>query len=440
MLSLSNLIETKTLNRSNYSNILGTIISANTPSILEEWGSNQQIDCVDKTKIQFYTSFVENKITEISNDEIKIKKFAQHTIFKCNIFAGDANGPYACNISTWVVFNFINKKSSNVTVTVTETNKLSFGIFGSDLKPFIRNMPTYINKLTGTRHGPLTLSDFTKVYPEQMKQTIVTISVNLMLFRDLLISNQIELTDDYIKSSVGYLGREVDFEIPTMFSQLLKCKYLTPESIYHENNPYKISNGLFNFNKNGIVDTSAGKIIKQLAQVMDLIGKNNIVYPVYISSYDVSDFIQSINKIAICGINKHARTLIKYEDKILIVDPWMDFLPRIVCHNLTQANKGVQFVMIKREIKDQAKNEGSCVLCAIVRALFIATNYEWICDGEGNGKSRSRSRSRSKSKSKSKSINKLKSDKIINISKQQIPDFYAYLTAVLYRQSLYKSL
>ena len=153
-------------------------------------------------------------------------------------------------------------------------------------------------------------------------------------------------------------------------------EYFNQYSLNHPNNPQKVAEGKFNFNKNGITHPVANKILSELRNYLEKISIESKIFESYITSYDISNFLSSDKQIATCGWNRHARIIVKTESNtITIIDPWMKFIPRSLEPELVKANPGINFIMLQRKTKDQVTGEGSCVLCSMARLLTIAVEF-----------------------------------------------------------------
>lgn len=351
MISLIELLTNKQINKSDYNAILSAIVSGKGPLPLVEYG---------KTNDLYNTLIkeVDDKISKLiaSNTDTRTIRTA--------IYIGSITG-ITSNITTHVIFN------------CRKQGAIHFGILGSDLKPFIHNLPKYIDMKTRKICSPFTLSDFTKVYPVFLRKMIVSITVNLMLFEHLFETHKITVTSEYKTKIIGHLGGEVKIEIPVDQQHLLE--YFADESLEHPNNPRKVTEGRFNFNKNGITHSVTNRLLLEICIYISKISieTESKIFESYITSYDISEFLQSDKDIATCGWNHHSRIIIKVDSSnIVIIDPWMKFIPRALEPELIKANPDINFTILQRTIKDQLNGEGSCVLCSMSRLLSIALEYK----------------------------------------------------------------
>lgn len=359
MMSLTEILSTKQINLTEYNAILSAIVSGKAPLPLVEYGKTNNL----------YNTFykqIDDKISKLIEEK-------ETRPIRKSIYNG-LTSHCKLNITTHVVFN------------CREQNTIHFGILGSDLKPFIHNLPKYVDNKTKKICGPFTLKDFTKVYPSFLRKMIVSITVNLILFEHLFDTHGIKINSSYEIKNVGHIGGEVKFEIPP--NQLHLLEYFDEKSLLHSNNPQKVANGRFNFNKNGIVQSVTNKLLTEICNYLTIISAKNKdkIFTSYITSYDISDFLRSDKVIATCGWNRHSRIIVKTDsNNIVIIDPWMKFIPRALEPELTKANPTITFTMMQRTLKDQLNGEGSCVLCSMSRLLQIAMNYDGsnlidICD------------------------------------------------------------
>jgi hypothetical protein len=359
MTSLDELLLTKRINRSDFNSIMSAIISGKGHPLLVEYGSQTNL-------YHTFTDQVDKKIAKLINENTETKPIRKLLYGSIEESIGRTS-----NITTWVVFN------------CRDQNTINFGILGSDIKPFIHNLPKYIDNKTRRVCSPYTLSDYTKVYPSFLRKLIIAITTNLMLLDNLFKINNIVVTNDFTEKTTGHLGGEVIINIPTELLHL--TEYFNEQSLSHQNNPQKVSEGRFNFNKNGLTHSIANKLIGEIHTYLNKLDnpltKQNAskLYESYIVSYDISDFIQSDKEIAVCGWNRHSRVIVKSKtnpNEIIVIDPWMKYIPRSLVPELQNANPTITFTMLQRSIKDQLNGEGSCVLCSMSRLLMIVSEYE----------------------------------------------------------------
>jgi hypothetical protein len=355
---LTELFTERTINRSTYNDILGSIISGRTHPILSEYGELKDIRA---TYVEKINEKIESMLTTPETDRVKKAIYVgPDASFE---IANEHFAKRVSNISTWVVFN------------CKYQGEINFGILGSDLRSFISLLPKYVDCKTNRILRPFTLSDFTKIYPSFLRNLFVTITVNLMLFDNLVNRGQIFVVEQFTKREFGQLGSEVQIEIPPDFAHL--TKYFNFRSLTHQHNPRKMSEGLYNFNKNGVTHIVANKLIREIIKYKSQISDQDNIFDNYIVAYDISDFLASDKQIAVCAWDKHARIIVKSKfdaNEIVIIDSWMKYIPRKVGIELKKSHPNIKFTMLWRNIQDQT-NEGSCVLCSMARLLNIAFEY-----------------------------------------------------------------
>lgn len=263
-------------------------------------------------------------------------------------------------------------------------NKIQFYLVGSDLKNYFMFLPKI-------GHYPRTGTSNSKWYGYEAKSHMIKIALGLKLIEIMLFSIQIKSTYDLISN--GILGLEVNFDIPDKY---ISYHFITLEtSIRSSSNPIKISEGIFMYGKNGLNNESCDKMITLL--ISQLTHINELLFPSVIKNYELIDFNSSHYTYAICCWNHHARILAKIERSIIIIDPWMKYLPRIIRENLTIANSNIKIGFFSRNQKDQT-SEGSCVFCVFARVIFMIDTNDLVQK---------------------------------NVCKP-IPDFYAYLVKIIY--------
>jgi hypothetical protein len=258
----------------------------------------------------------------------------------------------------------------NIDVHIQKSDeKINFYIIGPDLKDYYMFLPKI---RCGHIVYPRTGSSNSKWYGEECKKKFVIISVSLKLLEIMLM--RVKIVKSYSTSITGILGVEVPFEIPQKYTYgdiITSCEQIT-----NPQNPIKVSPGIFLYGKNGIDIKSINKLLDVLRSLFTHI--NEQVYPTIIEEYDLSDYISSQYRFAICTWDRHARILVKSDKNIiLIIDPWMNTLPLIIKNKLLDVNNSIYINFLSRNIKDQ-KNEGSCVFCALSRLISLVDSCEPI--------------------------------------------------------------
>jgi hypothetical protein len=240
-------------------------------------------------------------------------------------------------------------------------DKIQFYLSGPDLRDYFMYLPKI-------GHYPQTGTSHSKWYGLECKARIEKIALELKLLEILLLN--IRITDTYTTSltNTGILGLEVEFTIPD--------KYESDADITNEankmssTNPIKVSDGTFLYGKNGVAPENTSKLLDLFRSKFPHIDSQ--VFPTVIINWDLTEFVSSSYRFALCSWNRHARILVKSRKKIdvMIVDPWMNGLPRAVSSQLAPANPKIRIGFFSRSRKDQS-SEGSCVLCAMARLISL---------------------------------------------------------------------
>lgn len=293
-----------------------------------------------KSNMIFHNGYVQNQIDKVMSSEGK----RDYTISRISLSK----------------YNKI-----NIDIHIQKSGeKIQFYLAGPDL----RNYYMYLPKLGPYPH---TGTSNSKWYDIAYRTHMVSIAVNLKLLEIMLFG--IRISDTYTVSTTGILGLEVPFDIPLVYQSvdiLTDQKYLLNSS-----NPSKISDGMFLYGKNGVKSEDTDKILSQLRINFPHI--ENSVYPVVIRDWDLSEYVNSSYRFALCSWNRHARILIKSCKgcDVIIIDPWMNGLPRVISSVLAPANRKIRIGFFSRTIKDQ-EGEGSCVFCALSRLISLVDSTE----------------------------------------------------------------
>lgn len=284
--------------------------------------------------------------------------------------------------------------------TVTKpSQQTEYYIFGSDLRKYHMYLPKIHDKRTGKLSAPKTGPKHSKWYPFFIAKTMKNIALHLRMLDIYLKTNCIKITPEYTKSTSGILGMEVLFEIPEDFEDIVSV-----EDFENALNPIKRCDGIYVYGKNGIDKEITNKIARLIASLPKF---SHVFSKQLTSSEELLEFIKSPQTIAIGCWNRHARVLIKNNtlQVVDIIDPWKR---KIDIETLSEFNSAVSTCdwsinFVVRRIVDQVRGEGSCVLVAFARLLFLAS-----------------------------------SDDIINksIYENPIPDFFAFLSSHFYRKSM----
>lgn len=284
--------------------------------------------------------------------------------------------------------------------TVTRPGKpTEYYIFGLDLRKYHMYLPKIHDKRTGKSFSPKTGPKHSKWYPFFVAKTMKNIALHLRMLDIYLKNNRIIITPEYTTSTLGILGMEVLFEVPEDFEDIVSV-----EDFENASNPIKRCDGIYVYGKNGVDKEITNKITTSISSSPKF---SHVFSKQIINSEILLEFIKSPQTIAIGSWNRHARVLIKNDalQVVDIIDPWKR---RIEIETISEFNSiastcgwSVNFVV--RCIIDQALGEGSCVLVALARLLFLAS-----------------------------------SGVIIDKSKYErpIPEFFAFLSSHFYRKTL----
>lgn len=255
----------------------------------------------------------------------------------------------------------------NIDVHVQKSkDTIQFYLAGPDLSEYYMFLPKI-------GHYPHTGPSHSKWYGLECRDKLVSIAFWLKMLE--IIISHIKISPNYTQSKFGILGLEVPIIIPEKYQQ---DKLITSqEQINNKLNPSKISQGIFLFGKNGLGKDHTIGLLATLRKRFPHIESQ--VYPSVITGWNLSDFVTSSYKFALSSWNNHARICIKNckNVHVLIIDTWMNGLPRAISSQLVPANPSVCIGFARRTIKDQ-QSEGSCVFCALARLISIVDVVESV--------------------------------------------------------------
>jgi len=303
-----------------------------------------------------------------------------------------------------MVLSMVSLRSSpivDITVrTVTRPGKpTEYYIFGSELRKYHMYLPKIHDKRSGILSAPRTGAKHSKWYPFFVDKTMKNIALHLRMLDIYLKTNRITITSEYTASTSGILGMEVLIKVPDDFQDMVSV-----EELENASNPIKKCDGIYVYGKNGVNKEITNKIAMSIATSPKF---SHIFSKQVTNSEDLLEFIKSTQIIAIGSWNRHARVLIKNDALrvVDIIDPWKRHIDveTISDFNSTASTCDWSVNFVVRRIMDQVRGEGSCVLVAFARLLFLASFGVTI--------------------DKSKYEN-------------PIPDFFAFLSSHFYRKSL----
>lgn len=339
--------------------------------------------------------FLENTFNEVYRGNIN------YTFHSQLVDQIDAQVKYEMRDMALSLITIRNRPVVDIIVRVVKRagSDTQYYIVGSDLRKYHMYLPKIHDKKTGCSIRPRTGTNHSKWYPFFLEKTMKNIALHLRMLDLFLKNNRIRITRDYTTAETGILGAEVHFDIPERFRDMFVVDDLEKDS-----NPTKIANGLYVYGKNGVNKESSAQIATTIASLTEF----THVFPKQVTTpEELVEFIKAPQTIAMGSWNRHARVLIKHcaVKTVDILDPWKR---TIESETLTRfrtlassCDWSVNFVV--RSIVDQVRGEGSCVLVAFARLLFLAS-----CGA---------------------SINSF----MYNL---QIPEFYAFFSSYFYRKTL----
>lgn len=332
----------------------GFITSSNLNYIISNIFSGNSIPELDAIKYTLHPSKKSNLDWHISQIQKQINYVCSSTCKK-----------------DYIINRISLKKLNKVNIDVhiqNSDNKNQFYFSGPDLKKYF----IYLPKLG---HYPHTGTGHSKWYGFEYKTKIQTIALNLKFLEILLFG--INISDTYIISTTatGILGLEVEFTIPAKYESDLIIN--NNFNKFNSSNPTKVSENIFLYGKNGVNPKNTSKLLDTIRK--KFLHLELHIFPTIITEFNLSNFINSQFRFALCSWNKHVRILVKSCKKIdvMIIDTWMNGLPRFINSQLALANTNIKIGFLFRDLKDQ-KSEGSCVFCALARLINLVDNSEFV--------------------------------------------------------------
>lgn len=299
----------------------------------------------------------------------------------------------------------VNVVDINVIVQKDSSGRMFFALLGGDLKKYCSRLMHIVikDKWGKTTHYPQNGTHFAKIYP--FVGCCIPIMIDMAInLRILDVHLRKQRTRGEVVDVENILGIHIPVEIPEFFHyqrDFLESNFSNPL------NPLKTGVGKYTFGKNGV---TARKITATLRYILETFGQfRDQIYPVNISGYEISCFSKSRFTFALTGWLRHERLLVKHNDIIFVVDPWKRGLRQDIIEELVTTNSDTQFEFLTRSVKDQGR-EGSCVLCCVARMLQMASNIS-VLGGD------------------------VVTSTIYQFADEPLLDFYAFLTAVVFRHS-----
>jgi hypothetical protein len=286
----------------------------------------------------------------------------------------------------------------NVNVNKDNHGKLGFFLNGTGLKKYCSRLLHFIVGKRGSEtHYPQNGSNFSKWYPFAGKCIPVMIDMATK-FRVLEFHLREQRKQKVHVETMNILGVNIELQIPSMYNVPKLMRELT-----NMRNPKKVGNGKYFYGVNGIRSSKLNAMLEYANTFESLNAK---LFHRCIVNFDLRQFVESSTLFAISVWKNHARILIKCDDTIFVIDPWMHYLHRDIESELATVNHDLNIKFVKRSVKDQS-TEGSCVLCSIARLAFIARGVENVVEKEY----------------------------LLQNVNTQLDDFYAYFACFLYRVS-----
>ncbi len=296
-----------------------------------------------QTNLAFHTSQIQEQITKVCSTSYEKLDY----------------------VISRISLNKTNKINIDVHVQKSK-DQVKFYFVGSDLREYFMYLPKI-------GHYPHTGSAHSKWYGIECRTRIESIGIKLKLLELLLFGIRMSDTYEVSTSGTGILGLEVPVTIPDQYKG--DSQITNKSSIHSSSNPTKVSDGLYLFGKNGVNHENTSRLLDELRTRFAHLEEQ--IYPMVIRDWDLTPFVNSEHRFALCSWNRHVRILVKSckSVQVLIIDSWMNGLPKVISAQLVPANPKIRIGFFSRTIKDQ-KSEGSCVFCAMARLVSLVDASE----------------------------------------------------------------
>lgn len=180
-----------------------------------------------------------------------------------------------------------------------------------------------------------------------------------------------------------------DTKMQTSFCQLIKLFYR------NRGNPYKLSHGVYIYNKNGISLDVMKNLVDRILQPI-----GSIIYPRLINfgqteqnrmtfECQLKEMFQDPTKsMGLMVVDRHAMFWVKNNNTWYLCDPWKKYLSStsmsdIITNLIDETNDKTassKWMFLSRKYSEQYKTEGSCCIAAISRILqLVVTGYNPLC-------------------------------------------------------------
>ena len=218
----------------------------------------------------------------------------------------------------------------------------------------------YANPLWNRVHGYMYyLNDYNV---KSLSKIVFTINEINKKFKSYKLSES--LVKDNLKTH-GIIGIDIPYDESSWVTDLMKGNPLQ--------NPILNENKQIIFGKCAISTKTIEKANIYLNKKLP--NKFNLLYPKYINlrstktlSPLLDAFIKSDYKIANIAYDRHARTIFKSNNKLVIIDPWKQ-VADTGTKNLIKLISNLEFI---KRVKEQT-NEGSCTAVSYARTLYMAS-------------------------------------------------------------------
>lgn len=289
-------------------------------------------------------------------------------------------------------------------------SRLMWGLMGKDLIKNYKYLPRLVKDEDNKKIKPIYRSDTMVWYPfSSYKTCMMRIALELNILDDLLFGKKIKKTLKTLSSeekTTGLLGtdlfpdlsfvREYDSQYNTALIDIIKCnpkKGARPNKIFVSNLDNQTENRIYRFNTHGTKPEILMKAIDRVSYHIPLFYPKRIRWSSRMSFVKAQSFMkrqlerfwESTCMVAILSFAKHTKMLIKstYFNKMMIADPWKTSDKYRSSYQYDEiiraANRcGISINFLNRDVRDQAKGEGSCSLAAFARCIYVCMELQNI--------------------------------------------------------------
>jgi hypothetical protein len=263
-------------------------------------------------------------------------------------------------------------------------------IEGPDLQETFRFLPRMLNPdgsvsfpLKGTHHSRFYYMDKNYQIFKRISLELRMLQVYISVQSSRIVPRSLSKAED-VKTGVLDLDIEVDLSLVTRYDMIHGTKFIDLIRKFRSSkgNPYKVSNGVYIYNKNGTQVDTIDRIFKD-RPIHGIFG-TCINMCIDITSDIVSEMFSeliSCNQMGLMAFNRHLMFWVRINSIWYLCDPWKKTFradPKIF-DDIFGLHKAT-WEFLPRSYSEQYKTEGSCAIASLSRLIQIGLKQDMDMD------------------------------------------------------------